>query len=186
MVAACANFWRLIVGRSQLAKRIGRPTGGDFEHVRVNHGCRTSEWPSNSRTVRVSVPVCSRCVANECRLCRARHRRHTNATRLTPLVETAFRSYNERMPTWDNSKRRENIRKHGYDFPGCERVFDGPVWVYEDKRLAYGEFRLCAVGWLDGKVMHMTYTERGDDFHVISLREAEKYEVNRFFQEIAH
>jgi hypothetical protein len=55
-------------------------------------------------------------------------------------------------PTWDDPKCRENIRKHGYDFPGCERIFDGPVWVYEDKRLAYGEHRLCAVGWLQGQV----------------------------------
>ncbi len=90
------------------------------------------------------------------------------------------------MPTWDESKRRENIRKHRQDFPGCERIFDGPVWVYEDKRLAYGELRLCAVGWLHGLVMHMTYTEREDDFHVISLREAEKYEANRFFQEVSN
>ena len=90
------------------------------------------------------------------------------------------------MPTWDEPKRRKNIRKHGYDFPGCERIFDGPVWVYEDKRVAYGELRLCAVGWLEGQVMHMTYAEREDDFHVISLREAEKYEVNKFFQEVSH
>ena len=33
--------------------------------------------------------------------------------------------------------------------------------------------------------MHMTYTECEDDFHVISLREAEKYEVNKFFQEVS-
>ena len=89
------------------------------------------------------------------------------------------------MPTCDNPKRRENIRKHGYDFPGCERIFDGPVCVYEDKRLAYGELRLFAVRWLQGQVMHMTYTELEDDFQVISLREAEKYEVNRFFQEVS-
>ena len=89
------------------------------------------------------------------------------------------------MPTWDDPKRRENIRKHGYDFPGSERIFDGPVWVYEDKRVAYGELRLCAVGWLQGQVMHMTYTEREDDFHVISLREAEKYEVNKFFKKVS-
>ena len=49
------------------------------------------------------------------------------------LAGTAFRSYNEIMPTWDDSKRSANIRKHGYDFRGCERIFDGPVWVYEDK-----------------------------------------------------
>ena len=90
------------------------------------------------------------------------------------------------MSTWDEPKRHLNIKRHGYDFLGCERIFDGPVWVYEDKRQAYGEFRLCAVGWLDGRVMHMTYTERKDDLHVISLRDAEKYEANRFFQEVPH
>ena len=90
------------------------------------------------------------------------------------------------MPTWSERKRSENLRKHGCDFQGCERLFAGPVWVYEDKRSIYGELRLCAVGWLDGRIMHMTYTEREDDFQVISLREAEKYEVNRFFQEASH
>lgn len=59
-------------------------------------------------------------------------------------------------------------------------------WTYEDKRDRYGEQRLCVVGWLDGRVMHMTYTDEKEDFHVISLREAEKYEVDTFFQEVPH
>ena len=29
----------------------------------------------------------------------------------------------------------------------------------------------------------MTYTEREDDFHVISLRKAEKHEVKKFIRE---
>ena len=70
-----------------------------------------------------------------------RMQRAANST----LAEHVFRSYNTLMPTWDERKQRENIRKHGYDFSGCERIFDGPVWVYEDKRLAYGELRLCAI-----------------------------------------
>lgn len=89
------------------------------------------------------------------------------------------------MPTWDESKRALNVRKHGIDFPGCEALFDGPVVVYEDKRMTYGEFRLNAIGWLDGRVVHMTYTEREDDFHVISIREVEKHEVRRYFQEVS-
>lgn len=89
------------------------------------------------------------------------------------------------MPTWDEAKRRINIAKHGHDFPGCESIFDGPVWVYEDKDSAYGEQRLCVVGWRGGMVMHMTFTERGDDFHVISVREAVKHEARRFFKEVS-
>ena len=90
------------------------------------------------------------------------------------------------MPNWDESKRRINIGKHSYDFPGCEAIFDGPIWVYEDKSQAYGEQRLCVVGWLRGQVVHMTYTEHEDDFHVISLREADKHEARRFFKEISY
>ena len=54
-----------------------------------------------------------------------------------------------------------------------------------DDTEAYGEQRLNAVGWFQGLVVHMTYTERDCDFHVISLREAEKYEIRRFIQAIS-
>ena len=90
------------------------------------------------------------------------------------------------MPTWDERKRQDNIRDHGYDFEGCERIFDGPIWVYEDRRDRYGEQRLCVVGWLHGQVMHMTYKDEDDDFRVISLREAEKHEADKFFKKVSH
>ena len=89
------------------------------------------------------------------------------------------------MPTWDESKRKANIRKHKLDFVGCEAIFDGPVSILEDVSESYGEQRLNAVGWVQGRVVHMTYAERGDDFHVISLREAEKHEIRRFIKEIS-
>ena len=34
-------------------------------------------------------------------------------------------------------------------------------------------------------VVHMTYTERGDDFHVISLRKAVKHDIRYFIAQIA-
>lgn len=89
------------------------------------------------------------------------------------------------MPTWDEAKRRANLKKHQLDFEGCEAVFDGPVVVLEDSREFYGEQRLNAIGWLGASVVHLTYTERSDDFHVISLRKAEKHEIKRFVQEIS-
>ena len=89
------------------------------------------------------------------------------------------------MPTWDEFKRRSNIKDHGLDFIGCEEIFDGQTFVYEDTRKNYGEQRLCVVGWFRVMVVHMTYTERKNDFHVISLRKAEKYEVKRYIEEIS-
>lgn len=84
------------------------------------------------------------------------------------------------MITWDENKREQNIRNHELDFVGCEAVFDFPVVSWDDDREAYGELRINLLGWLDGRVVHMTYTERGDDLHVISLRKAKKYEIRRY------
>ena len=39
------------------------------------------------------------------------------------------------------------------------------------------------LGWLDGIVVHMTYTERGDEPHIISLRKAVKHEIRRYAKE---
>jgi uncharacterized protein len=89
------------------------------------------------------------------------------------------------MPTWDEAKRLSNIKDHELDFIGCEVIFDGLVFVFEDTRVKYGEQRLCAIGWLKDAVVHMTYTEREDDFHVISLRKAEKHEIKRYIEEIS-
>jgi uncharacterized protein len=89
------------------------------------------------------------------------------------------------MPTWSEIKRQSNITDHQLDFLGCENIFDHPVLVFEDKRQAYGEQRFCALGWLHGCVVHLTYTERELDFHVISLRKAEKHEIKHYIKEIS-
>jgi hypothetical protein len=51
--------------------------------------------------------------------------------------------------------------------------------------MAYGEQRINLLGWLEGCVVHMTYTERGEDVHVISLREATKHEARYYFEAIS-
>jgi len=83
---------------------------------------------------------------------------------------------------WDERKRDANLRRHGLDFEGCESVFDYPVITREDAREAYGELRINLLGWLDGRVVQMTYAEREEELHVISLREATKYEVRIYFK----
>jgi len=84
------------------------------------------------------------------------------------------------MITWDESKRQANIRKHGIDFAGCEAVFDHPVVTWEDDREEYGERRIDLLGWLNGRFVHLTYVERGEEFRAISLREADKHEIRRY------
>jgi uncharacterized DUF497 family protein len=89
------------------------------------------------------------------------------------------------MPTWDEAKRLRNIKVHGIDFVGCEAVFDSPTLSWDDDRLAYGELRTNLLGWLRDSVVYMTYTERGDEPHIISLRKAEKHEIRRYIQEVS-
>ena len=89
------------------------------------------------------------------------------------------------MPAWDEPKRLRNIKVHGLDFNGSEAVFDAPVVTWEDAREAYGEQRINLLGWLNGVIVHMTYSERGDEPHVISLRKAEKHEIRRYAKEVS-
>ena len=89
------------------------------------------------------------------------------------------------MPTWDEPKRLRNIKVHGLDFKSCGAVFDGPVVTWDDDREAYGEHRINLLGWLDGIVVYMTYTERDDEPHIISLRKAEKHEIRRYAKEVS-
>jgi uncharacterized protein len=89
------------------------------------------------------------------------------------------------MPlAWDEDKRRANLAAHGSGFVGVEAIFDGPVLAQEDGRHACGEQRINLIGWLHGRVMHLTYTDDGETLHVISLCEADKHEIRRYQEEV--
>ena len=89
------------------------------------------------------------------------------------------------MVTYDEAKRRANIKNHGLDFVGVEAIFDHPVVSQEDDRQAYGEQRINVLGLLDGQIVSMTCTERGDTLRVISLRKATRHEARYYTQALA-
>ena len=89
------------------------------------------------------------------------------------------------MITWDESKRRLNLRKHGIDFVEAEEIFDGPMVTSEDARLSYGEQRFVALGVLNGVVVSMTYTERGGNLRIISIRKALRHETRFYLSQIS-
>lgn len=90
------------------------------------------------------------------------------------------------MITWDEKKRQRNIRERGFDFADAEAIFEGPVMTEEDRRVAYNELRINLIGILRGVVVFMTYTERDDNLHIISLRQATRYETRKFARWISH
>lgn len=84
------------------------------------------------------------------------------------------------MATWDETKRRANLAKHGVDLALAERFNFVTAMIEEDRSHAYGEQRERAVGWIDNDLYVYVYTLRGDDDHAISLRKATSREARRY------
>jgi uncharacterized protein len=86
------------------------------------------------------------------------------------------------MITWDEPKRRENLRKHRIDLAELESVFDFPMITVEDDRERYGELRLQSLGMWRGRAVFLVWTPRGDDTaHLISCRYADRTQVEDYF-----
>ena len=78
--------------------------------------------------------------------------------------------------TWDERKRKTNLRDNGFDFADARRVFEGPTAPYEDDRFPYGERRLVTLGFLNGVAVSIAHTEIPERIHVISFRRATQNE----------
>lgn len=88
------------------------------------------------------------------------------------------------MVTWDETKRRSNLAKHGVDLADAER-FDFENALYEEDWDRQGEDRFRAVGSIDGRPYFLVYTVRDDQAHAISLRLADKKEKRRYFKTLS-
>lgn len=73
--------------------------------------------------------------------------------------------------TFDPRKRLKTLSERGIDFAvDAEKVFAGNTGSFVDDRRDYGEKREVVVGWLNGRMVVMIWTKRGDVYHVISMR----------------
>ena len=86
---------------------------------------------------------------------------------------------------WDEVKRKSNLRNHGIDFVGVEKVFEGETVTILDDRFAYGEERFVTFGLLDSRVVAIAHTETDEVIRIISVRKATKNEENNYLKEIA-
>jgi uncharacterized DUF497 family protein len=84
--------------------------------------------------------------------------------------------------TYDPAKRRSNKRKHKIDLADCEAAFDAPMLTREDASQDYGEQRLVSLGWLQGRVVVLVWTDRADGPRLISCREANPHEQEAYFR----
>ena len=86
--------------------------------------------------------------------------------------------------SWDERKRRLNLKDHGLDFVDAPRVFEGPTFTFEDDRFAYDEQRHVTLGLLGGVVVSIIHTETPTRIHVISFRKATRNEEAILFKNL--
>jgi hypothetical protein len=81
---------------------------------------------------------------------------------------------------FDPAKRARTLRDRGLDFLDAAWVFAGHTFEIEDDRRDYGERRVICFGLLEGRLVVVGYTQRGEERRVFSMRKAndrEKKEV---------
>ncbi len=82
---------------------------------------------------------------------------------------------------WNPAKCTKNIAERGIDFADTLVAFIDPTRkVVEDNRKNYGETRYNMLAKVEGRIFHITFTERGKVIWIISARKANKREQRRY------
>lgn len=87
---------------------------------------------------------------------------------------------------WDDNKAARNKEKHaGVTFQEAATVFDDPYFiVLTDDNHSVGELRYWIIGEsIEGRILLVVYTERGDLVRIISARQASKQEQEVYDEE---
>ncbi len=79
---------------------------------------------------------------------------------------------------WNNDKAASNLLKHGVSFEEAKTVFDDPLYLdFYDPDHSEDEERYLIVGQSNrGRLLIVSYTERGDVTRLISAREVTRTE----------
>ncbi len=85
---------------------------------------------------------------------------------------------------WDNAKAAANKAKHGVSFQDATAALRDRRIVEElDLASDYVEERVIAYCLLEGQVLVVVYTLRGERYRIISVRKADKYEQDNYYRE---
>jgi uncharacterized DUF497 family protein len=68
---------------------------------------------------------------------------------------------------WDENKERDNIAKHSVSFDDARRVFEDPQRILlEDEKHSADEIRQFAIGEVDGEIVTVRFTVRGEAIRI--------------------
>ena len=82
--------------------------------------------------------------------------------------------------THHEDKRAFTLAARGLDFVDALKVFAGRELTQVDDRRDYGEERNQTIGWLDGAMVMVVWTQRGEARHIISMRKCNERERGRY------
>ena len=87
---------------------------------------------------------------------------------------------------WDETKRQENLRKHGVDFADAVGALEDPASLTVEDAVAESEPRYVTLGaGFSGRVLYVVWTERsGDAIRIISARKASPGEASHYREEV--
>jgi uncharacterized protein len=85
---------------------------------------------------------------------------------------------------WDDDKDDANYAKHGVSFEHARLVFSDTFGIGEvDDRFDYDEERFTLTGMVQGTLLFVAYTERGERVRIIMARRATKHEQDDYYQQ---
>ena len=86
---------------------------------------------------------------------------------------------------WDEEKAAANLTSHKVSFDEAKTVFDDPLYVdFYDPDHSYDEHRYLIVGESQqGRLLIVSYTERGNTARLISAREVTPAERKAYEEE---
>ncbi|MBD2412990.1 hypothetical protein FACHB389_28355 [Nostoc calcicola FACHB-389] len=85
---------------------------------------------------------------------------------------------------WDENKAARNLLKHRVSFEEAKTLFDDPLYVdFYDPDHSENEEHYLIIGKSSrGRLLIMSYTERGDSIRLISAREVTRSEREAYEQ----
>ena len=78
---------------------------------------------------------------------------------------------------FDSTKRDATLADRGLDFARAGDVFAARHLTRPDTRQDYAEDRFVTTGWLDGRLVMLVWTPRGEVRRIISMRKANEREI---------
>ena len=86
---------------------------------------------------------------------------------------------------FDTDKRDRTLAERGLDCARVAEVFAGCQLTRLHDRTDYGEERFVTAGWLDGRIVLVVWTLRGDARRIISMRKTNERESKKLAPHLA-